>query len=752
MMATLQQFFSHHRPLMGVFGIVICVWFLTASGCLSQSGNGFVTNGTDENSIATALQIEMDEYEIVDCLLPGQLRRIGTHVTYVTPRRPIRTTAQDCAIRGGEFTESDRADYRTSLKIWLDAAQEGDAQAQYFVGTLYEKGPMGDPDYALAAAWYEKAAKQGQGQAAMNLGRLYEKGLGVSKDTSTAFKWYAQASGLGESELSMLWDLESSNRIYQLEQTLDEREQEIVRLRAQIDDIQKELAHLREQFFRRSAEVQTERGKLSALQSEYDGLQQLIQSKETGHEEAQRELRQLRERLSKETIVSEGMRLRLQELERVLAESQQDTTRERLEQELQAVRVKVDQQRATVGERESEIERLNQRIAALEQESAQRSRQLDSTPPVDLGFEGPAIDIIDPPVALTRGISVVEDVPSLSVPLGVSRRISGRVVAPAGLRSLTINGHPVQVDDQGLFTMDFPPLQTMDDSHAVQILAVDIQDKRAAKKLKLVAGQTVPLGPLLSDEDREVFGRYYALVIGNDRYEHWNTLQNAVADAGAVADILKNRYGFEVTFLENATRRDILKGLNHFRKTLKENDNFVVYYAGHGHLESDIDRGYWIPVDAELDDTSEWILTPSITDLLELTSAKHIMVIADSCFAGKLTRSSLAKLRPGLSEEARMAMLKTVAQKRVRTALTSGGEHPVLDIGEGGHSVFTGALLEVLEENQTILEAERLFLAIRTRVVNAANRYRMEQIPTYWPIQFAGHESLGDFIFIPQSS
>jgi uncharacterized caspase-like protein len=300
--------------------------------------------------------------------------------------------------------------------------------------------------------------------------------------------------------------------------------------------------------------------------------------------------------------------------------------------------------------------------------------------------------------------------------------------------------------------MDFPPLRGPQDTLSVQILAVDIQNKRAAKKVVLVAGKTVVMAPKVSDEDMAVFGNYHALVIGNDRYQHWNPLHNAVSDAQAVADILETRYGFKVTFLKDATRRDILKGLNNFRKNLKENDNLLVYYAGHGHLESDIDRGYWIPVDAEIDDTSQWILTPSITDLLELMSAKHILVVADSCFAGKLTRSSLAKLRPGLSDEARMTMLKAVAKKRVRTALTSGGEQPVLDAGQGGHSVFTGALLKVLGENQTILETERLFLAVRTRVVNAAGQYNMEQIPTYWPIQFAGHESLGDFIFIPHQS
>ena len=50
----------------------------------------------------TAAEAEAAKFYIVDCLLPGQVRRLG-NTTYMTPRRPIRTTAQDCAIRGGEY-------------------------------------------------------------------------------------------------------------------------------------------------------------------------------------------------------------------------------------------------------------------------------------------------------------------------------------------------------------------------------------------------------------------------------------------------------------------------------------------------------------------------------------------------------------------------------------------------------------------------------------------------------------------------
>ena len=93
----------------------------------------------------TAADAEAAKFYIVDCLLPGQVRRLGNS-TYMTPRRPIRTTAQDCAIRGGEYTEWDRADYQSALKVWLDAASTGDAQAMNYVGEIFEQGLGRAPD------------------------------------------------------------------------------------------------------------------------------------------------------------------------------------------------------------------------------------------------------------------------------------------------------------------------------------------------------------------------------------------------------------------------------------------------------------------------------------------------------------------------------------------------------------------------------------------------------------------------------
>src|SRR5262249_19064167 len=141
----------------------------------------------------------VDDLFVVDCLLPGRVQKLGQRLTYLTPRQPVKTTAQDCEIRGGEYTAYDRSNYATALKIWLPQAEAGDKVAQTYVGEIYEKGVGGTPDYASAATWYRKAAEQDHPRAQINLAHLYETGSGVEKDPVTALRWYRRAAGPSES-------------------------------------------------------------------------------------------------------------------------------------------------------------------------------------------------------------------------------------------------------------------------------------------------------------------------------------------------------------------------------------------------------------------------------------------------------------------------------------------------------------------------------------------------------------------------
>ncbi len=118
--------------------------------------------------------------------LPSQVRKLGAQMTYLAPRRAIKTNALDCEIRGGEYVAYDRANFATSLKIWLPKAESGDPEAQTYVGEIFEKGLGQTADAEVAAAWYAKAAEQGYSRALINLGYLYESGLGVEMDLTKA--------------------------------------------------------------------------------------------------------------------------------------------------------------------------------------------------------------------------------------------------------------------------------------------------------------------------------------------------------------------------------------------------------------------------------------------------------------------------------------------------------------------------------------------------------------------------------------
>ena len=247
-------------------------------------------------------------------------------------------------------------------------------------------------------------------------------------------------------------------------------------------------------------------------------------------------------------------------------------------------------------------------------------------------------------------------------------------------------------------------------------------------------------GVSLAAPQETPFGRYYALVIGNNDYRNLPKLETAVADAEAVSETLKSRYGFEVRLLRNASRADILRALNDFRAELTEEDNLLIYYAGHGYVDRQSETGFWQPIDADKDDDLNWIANEDLTRRLNAMTARHVMVIADSCYSGTLVRAAQSEIPTGHERE---AWLQRMGEKRSRTAIVSGGIEPVADAGRGGHSVFANALLAALRENKNYIEGSSLFQQIsRPVVVNA------EQTPQYSDIRRAGHEG-GEFIFVP---
>jgi hypothetical protein len=201
--------------------------------------------------------------------------------------------------------------------------------------------------------------------------------------------------------------------------------------------------------------------------------------------------------------------------------------------------------------------------------------------------------------------------------------------------------------------------------------------------------------------------------------------------------------------LLDADRYQILSALNELREKLTSEDNLLIYYAGHGELDRVNGRGYWLPIDAESDSTANWIPVYQITDVLNAMSAKQVMLVADSCYSGMLTRSAIARLDTGMTEDDRLRWFQTMASKHARVVLTSGGVQPVLDGGGGRHSVFAAAFIESLAQNDEVLEGQKLAQNVTKRVAISSVAADIEQVPEYAPIRFAGHEA-GDFFFVPK--
>jgi peptidoglycan hydrolase-like protein with peptidoglycan-binding domain len=231
------------------------------------------------------------------------------------------------------------------------------------------------------------------------------------------------------------------------------------------------------------------------------------------------------------------------------------------------------------------------------------------------------------------------------------------------------------------------------------------------------------------------YGRYHAIVIGNDGYASLPRLNTAVADAKAVAAILEQDYGFNVSLLTDATEAAIVGTVTDLRRTLGPKDNLLIYYAGHGWYDGEAERGYWLPIDAALDNRSNWISNADVTDMLKAIKAKHVIVVADSCYSGTLTR--------GLAIGGKSTgYIQDIVQRRARTVLTSGGLEPVLDGGGGGNSVFADAFLDALRGNAGVIDGEGIYQRVKDQVLLNA-----EQTPEYGNIRLAGHDG-GDFLFV----
>jgi len=90
-----------------------------------------------------------------------------------------------------------RGDYATAMRLWRPLADQGNGDAQYNIGIMYDKGFGVRPNDATAASWHRKAADQGVADAQFELAEMYRVGRGVPQDYVAAGSWYRKAADQG---------------------------------------------------------------------------------------------------------------------------------------------------------------------------------------------------------------------------------------------------------------------------------------------------------------------------------------------------------------------------------------------------------------------------------------------------------------------------------------------------------------------------------------------------------------------------
>lgn len=359
----------------------------------------------------------------------------------------------------------------------------------------------------------------------------------------------------------------------------------------------------------------------------------------------------------------------------------------------------------------------------------------------------PRVDFVSPTEAVAALPKVSDKPLVVETPAGAATVVA-RVVAPAGIATVKVNGQVQAPDAQGFLSI---PVTVGDARVSLLVEAQDRAGVTAQAQLAMVQRSATPAAtsaPAKSAATTLLKGRRLALVIANQAYQHWPKLDTPLADAQAVSEALRQRFGFDVTVLQNATRQQLLAALSRLRLQAGPEDQVLVYYAGHGQMDSVTARGYWIPVDGDEKDLAQWVSVIDVTDQLSAMAARHVMVIADSCYSGTLMRSLIPQVDQALSPDQRQGPLKQLAQQRVRVAMTSGGLEPVADGGSVDHSLFARSLLDMLDQVKAPVAAQELFQAVSNRFAHLAQRLRITQQPQYAPIGFAGHEA-GDFVLVP---
>ena len=308
---------------------------------------------------------------------------------------------------------------------------------------------------------------------------------------------------------------------------------------------------------------------------------------------------------------------------------------------------------------------------------------------------------------------------------GGSMTLRGIVADSANLAEARVNGRWVFIDEKGQFRTSIP---VEPGATEATLTMTDEAGKTTEQRIAIDSAAAAP-DPAAPPKPRKI-----ALMIAVDSYRDSAipALSTPEADIKAVAQALNDHLGYETRTLRNPTKAQIGEALRKLGREVGEQDQVMVYYAGHGYELAETGTGYWLPADAETTSARNWVSNNDIGRFLSRMPAKHVMVVSDSCYSGAFTKEQKI-------DASRLANEQEIRQRRSVMALSSGGDEPVAD-GEV-NSPFAVALKKRVLALPKDSNGYALYQEVRADVTSEA-----PQTPQYGVIRTAGYDEGGDFI------
>lgn len=217
-----------------------------------------------------------------------------------------------------------------------------------------------------------------------------------------------------------------------------------------------------------------------------------------------------------------------------------------------------------------------------------------------------------------------------------------------------------------------------------------------------------------AEQGDDFYGRKYALVIGNSKYEA-SPLANPERDAADIAATLA-KTGFKVTTILNADKAAFQLALAQFESSLPKRAAVLVFYAGHAVQYQA--QNFLLPVDAlgkiksASDLHTQGILLSDILEQLATRKDSIATIILDACrdspfpntpeISGGLSRSAGKSLADKNDNKGKRR--KGSAMEGVIIAYSTAPDMTAAD-GEGSNSPYTKHLKEHLLRPNTTLES-----------------------------------------------